>query len=140
MVNIADFEERARETLDPGALAYLVGGASDEITLRANEEAFRRRRFRPRVLRGVSACDISTTLLGQPATMPVGIAPTAYHELFHPECELGAARAAAGYGVPFTASPRRAEDRDALRRNCHRRKPNTGVERDAAAGLDLNLR
>jgi 4-hydroxymandelate oxidase len=104
IINLADFEERARQTLDPAAWAYLEGGASDEITLRANEEAFRRRRFRPRVLRDVSSCDLSTTLLGQAARMPVGIAPTAHHGLFHPECELGAARAAAAAGVPFTAS------------------------------------
>ncbi len=104
MINLADFEARAREMLDPGALAYLEGGASDEITLRENEAAFRRRRFRPRVLRDVSDCDPSTTILGVAARMPVGIAPTAYHELFHSEGELGGARAAAAYGVPFTAS------------------------------------
>jgi 4-hydroxymandelate oxidase len=104
IINLADFAERARTILDPAALDYLEGGASDEITLRENEEAFRRRRLRPRVLRDVTDCDTTTTLLGSPASMPLGIAPTAYHALFHRECELGAARAAAAFNVPFTAA------------------------------------
>ena len=36
--------------------------------------------------------------------MPVGVAPTAQHHLFHPDAELAPARAAAAAGVPFVAS------------------------------------
>ena len=51
-VNVADFEEIARERLDPGPYAYFAGGAGDERTLRAHVEAFARWELRPRVLVG----------------------------------------------------------------------------------------
>ena len=103
-VNLRDFCERARSTLDESACAYLDGGASDEITMRENEAAFERRRFRPRVLRGVSAIDTGTTLLGAPVAMPIGVAPTAYNALFHADAEPAVARAAASRGVAYIAS------------------------------------
>jgi isopentenyl diphosphate isomerase/L-lactate dehydrogenase-like FMN-dependent dehydrogenase len=104
ILNMHDFEARARQVLDAGALAYLDGGALDEITLAENVASWRRRRFRPRVLRDVSAVDATTTLLGRHVQMPIGIAPTAQHRLFHPDAELATARAAADAGVVFTAS------------------------------------
>ena len=57
-----------------------------------------------RVLVDVSAIDTATTLLGARSAMPVGIAPTAQHALFHPDGELATARAAAASGVPFVLS------------------------------------
>ena len=39
-VCVGDYEERAREALDPNAWAYFAGGAADERTLRANREAW----------------------------------------------------------------------------------------------------
>jgi 4-hydroxymandelate oxidase len=103
-INLHDIAEQARQRIEHAALEYLDGGANDEITLRENEAAFLRRRLRPRVLRDVSTCDPSTTILGAPAVMPAGIAPTAQHALFHPGGEAATARAAAGHGVPFVAS------------------------------------
>ncbi len=102
--NLHDFAARAREILDPGVLAWLDGGALDEITLGENEQSFLRRRVLPRVLVDVSAIDTATTLLGVRSAMPVGIAPTAQHRLFHPDGELATARAAAAAGVPFVLS------------------------------------
>jgi 4-hydroxymandelate oxidase len=52
----------------------------------------------------VSHVDPSTTMAGQPATLPLGIAPMAAHGLVHPEAELATARAAAAAGIPFTLS------------------------------------
>jgi 4-hydroxymandelate oxidase len=103
-LNLHDFEARARELLDPGVLAYVEGGALDEITLRENAAAFQRRRLRPRVLAGAGDVDPSTTLLGAPVSMPIGIAPTARQGLAHAGAELAMARAAAEAGVVFTAS------------------------------------
>ena len=36
--------------------------------------------------------DLSTTVLGQNITMPVGIAPSGKHKLAHPDGELATAR------------------------------------------------
>jgi 4-hydroxymandelate oxidase len=47
--SLDDFEARARRVLSDPALAYIAGGAADEITLKNNTAAFRKRRLRPRV-------------------------------------------------------------------------------------------
>src|SRR6187200_3414421 len=96
---IADFEARAAELLDEGPHGYYAGGAGDELTLRANVEAWQRIAIRPRVLVDVSERDPSTMVLGRRRPHPVFVAPTAYHRLAHPEGEQAMARAAAGAGA-----------------------------------------
>ena len=103
-LNLRDFEALARVRMEPGPFAYYAGGAGDEHTLRDNEAAFARRRFRPRMLVDVSHIDTSVTLLGERVAMPVGVAPTAQHRLAHPDGEAATARAAAAAGVMFCAS------------------------------------
>src|SRR5712671_4448173 len=100
----ADFdalEERARATLSPGAYAFAAGGADDEITLADNVAAWRRLRLRPRMLRDISKIDTASTVLGQKIAMPLMVAPTGRHRLFHPEGEAATARGAAAAGVPY---------------------------------------
>jgi isopentenyl diphosphate isomerase/L-lactate dehydrogenase-like FMN-dependent dehydrogenase len=104
VVNLEGFEPIAREKMDPAGYNYYVGGAADEVTLRENIAAFRRRKLRPRVLVDVSSIDTSTELLGQRVTLPVGLAPTGLNGLAHPEGEAAAARAARQAGVLFCIS------------------------------------
>ena len=104
IVRLADFEPLARGVMDPAAYDYVAGGAWDEVTLAENEAAWRRRRFRPRVLVDVSRPDPSTTLLGSPTTLPLAIAPMSVQSIAHPDAEVATARAAASAGVPFTLS------------------------------------
>ena len=94
VTTVADFEAPAHERLHPAAWAYYAGGGWDQITLRENVEAWRRFRFRPRVLVDVSEIDLSTTLLGHAVSMPIGVAPAALHGLAHRDGELATARAA----------------------------------------------
>jgi 4-hydroxymandelate oxidase len=101
---IGDFEARAAELLDSGPHGYYAGGACDELTLRANVEAWQRITIRPRVLVDVSARDLGTTVLGRGRPHPVFVAPTAYHGLAHPEGEPATARAAAAAGSVFCLS------------------------------------
>jgi isopentenyl diphosphate isomerase/L-lactate dehydrogenase-like FMN-dependent dehydrogenase len=74
---------------------FVDGGAGYERTLEANESAFRRYVFRPRVLTDVTGVDIGTTVLGRPVGLPVFLGPSGAQRLVHPEGELAAARAAA---------------------------------------------
>ncbi|WP_082310333.1 alpha-hydroxy acid oxidase [Nonomuraea sp. SBT364] len=104
LFNVRDFEDVAREKLDPVYYDYFAGGAQDEVTVRANEAAFRRLALLPRVLRGVERPTLDVTLLGQAASMPVLLAPTAFHRLAHPAGEAETARAAAGAGVIMMAA------------------------------------
>src|SRR5262245_25828094 len=103
-INLHDYRRLALERLDPRIAGYLEGGALDEIAVAANEDAFRRIRLVPRVLRDVSVIDTKTTLLGQQVAMPIGVAPTARHSFYVPEGEVATARAAAKAGIPFVAS------------------------------------
>jgi 4-hydroxymandelate oxidase len=99
-VCLTDFEALARERLTHSAFEFLSGGAADELTLRANHEAFDRILLRPRVLVDVAAIDTSLTLLGEALAHPILLAPVAYQKLFDAEGEVAAARgAAAGEAV-----------------------------------------
>jgi 4-hydroxymandelate oxidase len=119
----ADFdalEERARQKLSPGAYAFAAGGADDEITLVDNLAAWRRLRLRPRMLRDITAIDTGASVLGERLAMPLMVAPTGRHRLFHPEGERATARGAATAGVPYvmaTASTVSIEEVAAERRS-----------------------
>lgn len=103
-LNLAEIEALGCSKLDQNALDYYSSGANDELTLRENRAAFQRLKLRPRVLVDVSRVDTRTELLGLPLDSPIGIAPSAFHGLAHPEAELATARAAAGLGSLLTLS------------------------------------
>lgn len=98
-VNVLEFEAIAREKMTPSAYDYYAGGAEDETTLADNREAFRRIGLLPRVLAGTGTVSTRTTLLGLDLALPVGLAPTAFNKLGHPDGEIGAARAAGEAGT-----------------------------------------
>ncbi len=103
-VNLAELEALARERHSPLAWDYYSSGADDETTLRENQSAFARRTLFYRVLVDVATRDLSTTILGERATMPILVAPTAFQRLAHPDGELASARAAAKAGTIFVLS------------------------------------
>jgi 4-hydroxymandelate oxidase len=98
-VNLHELEALAAERLPAGVFGYFASGANDEVTLRENRSAYDRLPLRPRVLVDVGARDLSTSVLGRRIAMPVGIAPTAYQRLAHPDGEIATARAASGAGT-----------------------------------------
>lgn len=102
--NVEDLRRIARRRLPRGVFDYIDGAAEDERTMAANEGAFARISFRPRVLRDVSAIDPSTTLLGRPLPIPLVLAPTGFTRIADPEGELAVARAAQRAGLPYTLS------------------------------------
>ncbi|MBZ9750547.1 alpha-hydroxy-acid oxidizing protein [Deinococcus sp. HMF7604] len=103
-INLADIEALGRAQLDRNALEYYESGANDALTLRENRAAYHRLRLRPRVLVDVSQIDTRTEVLGLPLQSPIGIAPSAFHGLAHPDAELATARAAAAAGSVMTLS------------------------------------
>lgn len=102
--SVEDLRAMARSRLPTGVFDYIDGGAEDERTMRANQQAFARRRFRPRVLRSVGVVDVSATLLGRRIPLPLVLAPTGFTRMAHPDGELAVARAARRAGVPYTLS------------------------------------
>jgi 4-hydroxymandelate oxidase len=108
-VNVSELERQARELLRPEVYEYYAGGSGGEVTLRANDEAWRQIRFLPRVLRDVSAVRTRVTL-GHPLNLelrtPIAVAPTAFHRLAHPQGEIATASGAARAGALFVLSTR----------------------------------
>jgi isopentenyl diphosphate isomerase/L-lactate dehydrogenase-like FMN-dependent dehydrogenase len=103
-INVSDYEALAQAALPPVNWDFFYGGSDDEVTLRANRSAFERIRLRTRVLMDVNRCDISTSVLGLPVSMPILLAPSAAHGLAHPDAELATARAAGAANTLMTLS------------------------------------
>ncbi|KAK8215676.1 (S)-2-hydroxy-acid oxidase [Phyllosticta capitalensis] len=101
---IADLKEQGNKKLPRYAQEYFNEGAMDLITLRDNEEAFNRYKIRPRVLVNVDKADTSAEIFGVKVPFPLGLSPTAYHKLAHPEGEAATSRAAASTGIPMGLS------------------------------------
>jgi 4-hydroxymandelate oxidase len=103
-LNLVELEAEARSRLEATAFDYYASGAHDEVTLRANRAAFERIALHYRVLVDVSRRATTATVLGQELSMPVLVAPTAFHKLAHPEGELATARAAGAEGTVMILS------------------------------------
>lgn len=90
------------------AWAYISTGSADELTLRANREAFERLRLQGRVLADMAGAETRVTLFGDSFDYPMLLAPTAFHRLVHPGGELatvfGAGAIRAGLVVSTQAS------------------------------------
>ncbi|NXG49409.1 HAOX2 oxidase, partial [Psilopogon haemacephalus] len=104
MVCLSDFENHAKKYLPKIAWDFFAAGADECSTRDENILAYKRIRFRPRVLRDVSMMDITTKLLGAEISFPVGIAPTGFHQLAWPDGEKSTARAAKAMNTCYIAS------------------------------------
>lgn len=103
-INLYDYEARARQVLPPPLWDYIDGGVLGESIVRRNRTAFEALTLRPRFLRDISQRDISTTVLGEPVSLPVLISPAGMHMNVHPEGELATARGAGMSGTLMTVS------------------------------------
>src|SRR5271169_5646526 len=93
-INVFDFEPVARKNVPPAHFGYMASGIDDEVTLRANREAFAKYYLRPRRLIDVSQIDTSVELFGVKWETPIIIAPTGGNRAFHETGEIGVALAA----------------------------------------------
>uniref|UniRef100_A0A8D0KP83 (S)-2-hydroxy-acid oxidase n=1 Tax=Salvator merianae TaxID=96440 RepID=A0A8D0KP83_SALMN len=101
---IADFEQHAKKCLRKSVYDYYKSGADDQQTLAENVAAFSRIRLYPRMLRNVSALDLSTTVLGQKVSMPICVAATAMQCMAHADGEIATARACRSMGTGMMLS------------------------------------
>jgi L-lactate dehydrogenase (cytochrome) len=104
ITSIADLRKLARRRVPRAMFDYADRGSYDEITIRRNRADLEAIAFRQRVAIDVSAQSLATTILGEPATMPLAIAPTGLTGLFYPDGEIVGARAAQAFGIPFCLS------------------------------------
>ena len=104
ILNLLELEAAAQTKLEKSAFEYYVGGADDEVTVRENRAAFSKLKLHYRVLRGQSTRSLETEVLGHKLSMPVLIAPSAFHKLAHPDGELATVRASHAAGTIMTLS------------------------------------
>jgi 4-hydroxymandelate oxidase len=113
MPDVAELERQARRLLPADAYDYYAGGSGRGATLQASLDAWRQVWLAPRILRDVTAVDTTIAVPGGTLPTPIGVAPTAYHGLAHPDGELATAAGAARAGALFvlsTRSTRRIEE------------------------------
>jgi L-lactate dehydrogenase (cytochrome) len=104
VANVHDFREAARRRLPHFLFEYIDGGSYGQVTLRRNIADLEQIALRQRILRDVSALDLSTELFGQKLAMPVALAPIGLAGMNARRGECQALRAAEAAGVPFTLS------------------------------------
>jgi 4-hydroxymandelate oxidase len=98
-LDVMDFEEAARQKIQPGHWAYMASGVDDDATLRANHEAYKHVELRPRRLRDATKVDMRVELFGEPFSSPIFLCPVGGERMFFPEGELATARAAKAHGT-----------------------------------------
>ena len=83
---------------------YADSGSWTEGTYRSNETEFSKIKFRQRVAINIVDRSIASTMLDQPVSMPVALAPVGMTGMQHADGEILAAKAAKDFGVPFCLS------------------------------------
>jgi len=101
---IEDLRELHKRRVPKAFFDYADRGSYAEQTLRANRDDLQDIKFRQRILVDVSKRDLSTTIIGEPATLPLILAPVGLLGMQHGDGEIHACRAAQAPGIPFTHS------------------------------------
>src|SRR3982075_1893328 len=83
---------------------YADRGSYTEQTLRANRADLEAIKFRQRILVDVSKRDLSTPILGEPASLPLILAPIGLTGMQHGDGDIIACRPDQAAGIPFTLS------------------------------------
>jgi heme/flavin dehydrogenase (mycofactocin system) len=95
---VAEAQRRAKKRLPASVYGALVAGSEKGLTIRDNVSAFSELGFAPHVAGLAAKRDLSTTVMGQPVSLPVIISPTGVQAV-HPDGEVAVARAAAARGT-----------------------------------------
>jgi L-lactate dehydrogenase (cytochrome) len=102
--SVTDLRRSAKLLIPRPVFDYVDGGSDDELSMAANLRAFRRWQFRPHEMVDVEGIDTSAQVLGRTHSLPLGMAPTGYSRMMHPDGEIAVARAAGRRTLPYTLS------------------------------------
>jgi len=117
-VDVFDFERIARAKLPPAHFGYLATGVDGDATLRANESGLASYQLRVRRMVDTRSIDMGVNLFGTAWETPIFMVPLGSQRAFHPDGELGSARAARSrkhLQVLSTVSSTSVEDVNAAR-------------------------
>src|SRR3984893_4785751 len=101
---IEDLRQLARRKVPRAFFEYADHGSYAQETLRANRDDPERLRLNQRVLVDVSQRELGTTIIGEPAKLPIALAPIGLCGMQHGNGEIWACRAAHAAGIPFCLS------------------------------------
>jgi L-lactate dehydrogenase (cytochrome) len=104
MTCIEDLRQAARRKVPRAFFEYADGGSYAEQTLNANRADLERIKLRQKILVDVSKRSTRTTILGEPAALPLALAPIGMCGMQHGDGEILACRAAQAAGIPFCLS------------------------------------
>jgi len=103
METVAEAQRRAERTLPPSVYSALLAGSERGTSYEDNLVAFGELGFAPCIADKPAKRDLSTSVMGQPVSMPVIMSPTGVQGV-HPDGELAVARAAAARGTAMGLS------------------------------------
>jgi L-lactate dehydrogenase (cytochrome) len=104
MTCIEDLRRQARRKVPISFFDYAEGGSYAEQTLRANCADLERIKLRQRILVDVSKRTTTTTIIGEPVSLPLALAPIGMCGMQYGDGEILACRAAQAAGIPFCLS------------------------------------
>ncbi len=104
MTCIKDLRDTARRRVPRAFFDYADGGSYSEQTLNANCSDLERLKLRQRILVDVSQRSTQTTMVGEPVSMPLALAPIGALGMQYGDGEVLACRAAQAVGIPFILS------------------------------------
>jgi L-lactate dehydrogenase (cytochrome) len=104
MTCIENLQQLAHRKVPRAFIDYAEAGSYAQQTLAANRADLDRIKLRQRVLFDVSQRTTKTTILGEPASLPLALAPIGLCGMQHGDGEILACRAAQAAGIPFTLS------------------------------------
>jgi L-lactate dehydrogenase (cytochrome) len=104
MTCIEDLRHVARRKVPRAFFDYAEAGSYSQQTLRSNRQDLDRIKLRQRILVNVSQRDLGTTIIGEPARLPIALAPIGLCGMQRGDGEILACRAAQAAGIPFTLS------------------------------------
>ena len=104
MASVGDLRRRARRRTPRAPFDYVDGAADSEISIGRSRDLFDNIEFLPHVLRDVSDCDTTTTMLGERVGYPFGFGPTGFTRMMHHAGEPAVGRVAEAARIPYVLS------------------------------------
>jgi len=104
MTCIEDLRRTYHRKVPRAFVDYCEAGSYTEQTLRANRADLERIALRQRVMHDVANRSTKTMIIGEPAALPLVLAPVGLTGMQHGDGEILACRAAQQAGIPFTLS------------------------------------